>query len=37
MSYRCQKCDEEITYTLDSTDFEHGLLCDECRARFDKT
>ena len=32
----CQRCDDELTYTLDYTDFEHGLLCDQCRARYDK-
>lgn len=36
MSYYCQRCDDEITYTLDYTDFEHGLLCDQCRDRYDR-
>ena len=33
MSYRCERCDDEITYTLDRADFEHGLLCDQCSER----
>lgn len=36
MSYHCQRCDDEITYTLDHGDFEHGLLCEGCRVRHDK-
>ena len=36
MHYYCQRCDDEITYTLGTADFEHGLLCDQCRARYDK-
>jgi hypothetical protein len=36
MSYRCQRCDEELTYALGSTDFECGLLCDQCRGRYDR-
>jgi hypothetical protein len=34
--YHCQRCDDEITYTLDFGDFEYGLLCDECWTRHDK-
>ena len=36
MGYYCQRCDDEITYTLDYTDFEHGLLCDQCYTRYEK-
>ena len=36
MGYYCQRCDDEITYTLGNTDFEHGLLCDQCYTRYER-
>lgn len=36
MSYHCSRCDEEITYPLDYTDFETGLRCAHCQRRHDK-